>query len=71
MALHALGAPEDLYRWSYHHLLTGLDVPPDPSEGTVTAVSDVSLFGGIAELVVGASLLVADAIRRPPAPTPD
>ncbi len=30
LGLHLLGAPEDLYRWLYHHLLGGLDVPDDP-----------------------------------------
>jgi hypothetical protein len=62
-ALHFLEVPEDLYRWLYHHLLSGLDVPKDPSEGTVTAVRDVSLFGGIAELAVGVGLLAWDAVR--------
>jgi hypothetical protein len=62
-ALHFLEVPEDLYRWLYHHLLSGLDVPKDPSEGSVTAVRDVSLFGGIAELVLGVGLLAWDAVR--------
>jgi hypothetical protein len=61
--LHFLGVPEDLYRWLYHHLLSGLDVPSDPSEGTVTAVRDVSLFGGIAELLIGVALLAWDWVR--------
>jgi hypothetical protein len=64
LGLHALAAPEELYRWAYHHVLSGLDVPKDPSDGTVTAVRDVSLFGGIAELVAGIGLLVADRLRR-------
>jgi hypothetical protein len=62
-ALHFLEVPEDLYRWLYHHLLSGLDVPKDPSTGTVTAVRDVSLFGGIAELVIGVALLAWDRLR--------
>lgn len=62
-ALHFLGAPEDLYRGLYHHLLSGLDVPEEPSEGTVTAVRDVSLFGGIAELLIGVALLTWDRVR--------
>ena len=62
-ALHFLEVPEDLYRWLYHHLLSGLDVPKDPSRGTVTAVRDVSLFGGIAELVIGVGLLAWDSVR--------
>ena len=63
LALHALEAPEELYRWLYNHLLSGLDVPKDPSDGTVTAVSDVSLFGGILELLAGIGCLVADRAR--------
>jgi hypothetical protein len=61
--LHFLEAPEELYRWLYHHLLSGLDVPRDPSEGTVNAVRYTSLIGGILELVVGVGLLLADAMR--------
>jgi hypothetical protein len=60
LGLHVLDAPEDLYRWLYHHLLSGLDVPKDPSEGTVNAVRYTSLIGGIGELVVGVGLLVVD-----------
>jgi hypothetical protein len=63
LGLHYLGAPEALYRWLYHHLLSGLDVPEDPSDGTVNAVRYVSLVGGLLELVIGAGLLVADAVR--------
>ena len=63
LALHVLGVPEDVYRWLYHHLLGGLDVPKDPSHGTVQAVRDVSLFGGLLELVIGFGLLIADAVR--------
>jgi hypothetical protein len=62
-ALHFLEVPEDVYRWLYHHLLSGLDVPDDPSEGSVDAIRTVSLAGGILELVVGVGLLVADRIR--------
>jgi hypothetical protein len=62
-ALHFLEAPEELYRWLYHHLLSGLDVPRNPSHGTVNAVRYTSLVGGILELVIGIGLLVADAVR--------
>ena len=61
--LRLMGAPEELYRWLYHHLLSGLDVPPRPSEGTTTAVRDVSLLGGILELVAGVAVLAIDGIR--------
>jgi hypothetical protein len=63
--LHFAGVPEDLYRWLYHRLLSGLDVPKDPSSGTVEAVRDVSLVGGILELVGGLALLVADRVQAP------
>jgi hypothetical protein len=66
LGLHFLGAPEDLYRWLYDHLLSGLDVPEDPSEGTVDAVSCVSLIGGLMELVGGVVLLAIDRIRSAP-----
>ena len=63
LTLHFLGAPEDLYRWLYHHLLSGLDVPKDPSEGTVNAVRYTSLIGGILELIVAIGLLLVDWAR--------
>jgi hypothetical protein len=63
LTLHLLEVPEDLYRWLYHHLLSGLDVPKDPSEGTVNAVRYTSLVGGILELLAGVGLLIADAVR--------
>jgi hypothetical protein len=62
-ALHFLEVPEDVYRWLYHHLLSGLDVPEDPSEGSVDAIRYVSLIGGILEAVIGVGLLVADRLR--------
>jgi hypothetical protein len=64
LGLHFLEAPEELYRWLYHHLLSGLDVPEDPSPGTVDAVRYVSLVAGIAELLAGMILLFADLRRR-------
>jgi hypothetical protein len=63
-ALHLAGAPEHLYRWLYHHLLSGLDVPKDPSHGSVEALRLVSLIGGILELVAGVVLLAWDRVRR-------
>jgi hypothetical protein len=64
LALHFLGVPEDVYRWLYHHLLSGLDVPEDPSPGTVDAVRYTSLVGGIVEAVAGVALLLVDWRRR-------
>jgi hypothetical protein len=63
LALHLLGVPEDVYRWLYHHVLSGLDVPKDPSHGTVEAIRDVSLVGGILELAAGVVLLAMDRFR--------
>jgi hypothetical protein len=63
LGLHALEAPESLYRWLYHHLLSGLDVPKDPSDGTVTAVGDVSLIGGLLQLGAGLLLLGYERVR--------
>jgi hypothetical protein len=62
-ALHFLEVPEDVYRWLYHHLLSGLNVPDDPSEGSVDAIRYVSLIGGILEALIGVGLLVADSLR--------
>ena len=63
LALHFAGVPEDLYRWLYHHLLSGLDVPEDPSHGSVEAIRYVSLIGGITELCAGLVLLAIDWLR--------
>jgi hypothetical protein len=63
LGLHVLGLPEALYGWLYHHLLGGLDVPEDPSYGTVAAVRYVSLIGGAVELLGGVALLAIDRLR--------
>jgi hypothetical protein len=57
LSLHAAGAPEALLDFLYDTLLSGLDVPPDPSQTAKDIVSYVSLFGGIAELAGGLGLL--------------
>jgi hypothetical protein len=57
LSLHAAGAPEALLGLLYDRLLSGLDVPPDPSSAVRDVVSGVSLVGGIAELVAGWALL--------------
>ena len=64
LGLHFLEAPEELYRWLYHHLLSALDVPENPSSGTVDAIRYVSLVGGLLELAAGAVLLIVDWRRR-------
>jgi hypothetical protein len=63
LGLHFLEAPEHLYRWLYDHLLSGLDVPDEPSPGTVDAISYVSLIGGLLELFAGLALLAIDRVR--------
>ena len=63
-ALYEAGAAEDLYRWLYHHLLSRLDVPKDPSEGTVDAVRYTELVGAILQLVAGVAFLLIDLWRR-------
>jgi hypothetical protein len=63
LALHFASVPEDVYRWLYQHLLSGLDVPDEPSSGSIDAIRYVSLVGGILELVAGIVILVADRLR--------
>jgi hypothetical protein len=64
LALHLLGAPEGLYRWLYDHLLSGLDVPDEPSQGSMEAIGYVSLIGGLGELVAGVAVLAIGGARR-------
>jgi hypothetical protein len=59
LSLHAAGVPESLLDFLYHHLLSGLDVPRDPSQTATDVVNYVSLIGGILELAAGAALLGA------------
>jgi hypothetical protein len=63
LGLHALGAPESLYRWLYDHLLSGLDVPDEPPQWGFNVISRVSLTGGLLELIAGAALLAIDRVR--------
>jgi hypothetical protein len=63
LALYFLEVPEDAYCWLYDRLLSGLDVPNEPSEGSIDAIRWVSLVGGLLELVAGLSLLVIDRVR--------
>lgn len=63
LSLHALGAPEELFRWLYDHLLSGRDVPDHPPQGGLNAISYVSLIGGLLELAVGLVLLAIDRLR--------
>jgi hypothetical protein len=65
LALHAAGAPEALLRFLYDHLLSGLDVPSEPSPTAVDIVKYTSLVGGIAELVAGTILMFLHSRARP------
>jgi hypothetical protein len=64
LGLHLLGAPEGLYHWLYDHLLSGLDVPDEPSKGSTDAIGYVSLIGGLGELVAGVVVLAIGRARR-------
>jgi hypothetical protein len=57
LSLHAAGAPEALLDFLYGKLLSGLDVPPDPSQTAKDIVNYASLAGGVVELVAGAALV--------------
>ena len=63
LGLHLIGAPEELYRWLYDHLLSGLDVPEDPPEWSLDSIGYVSLIGGLLELVAGVAALGIDRVR--------
>jgi hypothetical protein len=63
LLLHAAGVPESLLDFLYDKLLSGLDVPPDPSQTAVDIVNNVSLVGGLAELAAGVALLAVDRLR--------
>jgi hypothetical protein len=64
LSLHAAGAPEALLDFLYDRLLSGLDVPPDPTQTTTDIVGYVSLVGGIAELLAGAVVLALSRRAR-------
>ena len=64
LSLHAAGVPESLLDFLYDSLLSGLDVPSDPSQTAKDIVNYVSLVGGIAELAGGVALLGLYLSRR-------
>jgi hypothetical protein len=64
LSLHAAGVPESLLDFLYDTLLSGLDVPPDPSQTADDIVNYVSLVGGIAELSAGAMLVAMYFVRE-------
>jgi hypothetical protein len=63
LLLHALGAPEELYRWLYDHLLSGLDVPDEPPPWSLDLIGLVELIGGLVQLCAGLALLAIDRLR--------
>jgi hypothetical protein len=63
LGLHYLEVPEELYRWLYDHVLSGLDVPEDPPGWSLDSIGYVSLIGGLLELAAGVAVLVADRVR--------
>jgi hypothetical protein len=63
LALHYIGAPDELYRWLYEHLLSGLDVPEEPPHWSLDTIGYVSLIGGLLELAAGLAVLAVDRRR--------
>ena len=63
LTLHALAAPESLYEWLYHHLLSGLDVPEDPPQWGSDVIGSVELIGGVVQLAAGLGVLAYDRLR--------
>ena len=64
LALDAAGAPEALLRFAYHGLLSGLDVPRDPSPTAEDIVRYFARYAAIAELAAGV-ILVGLSFRGP------
>jgi hypothetical protein len=63
LSLHAAGAPEALLEFLYDSLLSGLDVPEEPSPTAKDIVNYVSLLGGLAELAAGAVLIALGRLQ--------
>ncbi len=63
LSLHAAGVPESLLNSLYDTLLSGLDVPSDPSQTSTDILNYVSLVGGIAELAGGAVVVLVCFVR--------
>jgi hypothetical protein len=57
LGLDLAGAPEALLRFLYEKLLSGLDVPEEPSATAVDLVRYVALIGGILQVAAGLVLL--------------
>jgi hypothetical protein len=63
LGLHALEAFESLYRWLYHYLLSGLDLPEDPPRWGSELISTVELIGGVVQLAAGLALIAYERLR--------
>jgi len=63
LGLDLAGAPEALLRFLYEKLLSGLDVPEEPSATAVDLVRYVALVGGILQVTAGLIVLAIGAGR--------
>jgi hypothetical protein len=63
LGLDLAGAPEALLRFLYEKLLSGLDVPEEPSATAVNLVRYVALLGGILQVAAGLVVLAIGAGR--------
>jgi len=63
LLLYLVGAPEELYRWLYDHLLSGLDVPDEPPSWSLELIAWFELIGGLAQLAAGLAVLAYDRLR--------
>jgi hypothetical protein len=57
LAFDAVSGPEWMLRFAHHHLLSGLDVPRDPSSTAEGIVRWFARCAALAELAAGAVLL--------------
>jgi hypothetical protein len=57
LAFDAVGGPEWMLGFTYDHLLSGLDVPRDPSPTAENVVRWFARCAALAELAAGAVLL--------------
>jgi hypothetical protein len=63
VGLDLAGAPEALLRFLYDTLLSGLDVPEQPSAGAVDLVRYTALVGGVLQLAAGLVMFALGARR--------
>ena len=63
LGLDIAAAPEALLRFSYGKLLSGLDVPDQPSATAVDLVRYTALVGGVLQVLAGAIVFWVGARR--------